>query len=224
MHRKFFALAALLALAAPAAQADYIIDDFSQGTQLLDGTGFSETGSLAGVLGGTRSVSLTVGTVPNPFSSASLLVYDGTLTLSNDFGVSSTGSIRYDGGGAGLGGFDAVAEGNQIALDLLGADSSVVFTVSVVDTLGGSSVLSYSAPGLGLLSFAFADFLGSADFLSLASIEIGFEAPSGSDFSLTLLGITGGAVAVPEPASASLTGIGLIVAVFIARRRRTARG
>ncbi|WP_165247119.1 PEP-CTERM sorting domain-containing protein [Paludisphaera soli] len=229
MHRTFLGLAALLALASTAARADFTVDDFGtspQSTSITGGTGStSSTTAAVGVLGGSRTLNLAVSA--NPFGQNATAVVTGGdpgyFILNSGAGVNASGSIVYDAFGAGLGGEDLAQYGSQFEVDLIAADARLTLGITLTDTFGATRTVSFSNLSVGLVSFGFAGFTG-VDLTSLASVALVFDAPESADFVLNFIGVTGNVPpVVPEPASAGLMGLGLILAVVSARRRRRAR-
>jgi hypothetical protein len=226
MHRTFLGLAALLALASTAARADFTVDDFGtspQSTSVTGGTGStSSTTAAAGVLGGSRTLNLNV--TANPFAQAATAIVTGDdpgyFILNSGTGVNSSGSIVYDAFGAGLGGADLAQYGSQFEVDLVATDLNLTLGIRLTDTLGATQTVSFSNLSVGLVAFGFGGFTG-VDLTSLASVALVFDAPVSADFALNFIGVTGGVPpVVPEPASAGLMGLGLVLTIAAARRRR----
>jgi len=227
MYRKLTAFAALLALAAIPARADLVIDDFGTSAQAASATGLGSATSTtaADVLGGFRTLNLTVD--ENPLNRTALASVDpstGYFILETGAAVSASGSIVYDADGAGLGGLDLAGYGSQFTFDVVFGDPGLSLGITVVDTFGATATVSTTTVGLGLINFAFGDFTG-VDLSSVASLAVIYTAPEGADFALNFVGVTGDVPpVVPEPASAALLCLGAVGSAAAFRRRRKARG
>lgn len=213
------AAAALFVAAAGSSRAALVIDNYDVGAQsimLTTGTANNSLGMLApDVLGGTRSLDLTITANPNMLSSSLVVLpVPGIVTLSNDVGVASVASATYDANGAGLGGVDLAAAGTQFEFNILAVDLTLSITIEVTDGNAVTSTKTLSGLMVGNATFAFASFVGGADFTDVEKIKVIWTAPDSADFAADFFGVTN---VVPEPASLALVATGL--AGLAARRR-----
>lgn len=221
--------------AATAANASTLtIDDFSitqdVGFQPIGGIieSSSEAGPDASILGNFRDLAVINSNADNIIESRGM-VSDGTLAFSNNAGTTSTLRVIYDGDddnftgvdiAPGLGGIDLTENDGMtldaLCLDILSADlAGLSVTISVFDSSNDSSSIirvyptAINAPITE--TFAYADFLGSADFTDVSAVVLQFSGPAEIDASFDNF------KAVPTPGAVSLLALGGFAA---ARRRR----
>ena len=176
--------------------------------------------AVASVVGGYREMFLTVnaGTCPrvaNGCVSPSL----AELTYSNDVTVSSQLDLVYDGpGGVGLGGVDIAAE-KFFNIKVLALNTAVDWTVTVTDLSSGMSTGTMQIPNMSLdvwATMSYASMTGTADFTQIDSIVCSFASTS-TNFASDGRFDSFGTGIIPEPATLSLLGLGVLA---LAHRRR----
>jgi len=234
-----FALAAALLLScSSAAHAVIVVDSFQTNQSSLTltfppaGTSASSSASGAGILGGERDVqvSLTSGVIAG--NTVSTTVSSGFFSYSQDATISGRSEIQWDGadGSAtlnptGLGGIDLTDGGilSQFLLTVLFDDLPADGQIAVYSNAANFSVLNFNLPGLIFsttsFEFDFSDFtIGAgtgADFTDVGAIVLSI----GSSVTAPDVVIDSFTV-VPEPASASLIGLGMLAMTARRARRR----
>jgi hypothetical protein len=212
-------------LASPAAvQALPIIDDFDApvgGQSVNIGTPTSTVTGLAGVEGGSRDLALTV---QNTFGGGSQSTGDvntafsaGTLQGSSGPNVDTALAITWDASDAGL---NADLSGfTGLALEGVFNDKSTSYKITVETFGGGTSSLTIGQAGdfSGNVGFSFASFVGSANLADVDRIVLEIDGARAADVSLDRL------VAVPEPTTAAVLGLGLAGLAWMGRARRPTR-
>jgi hypothetical protein len=114
-----------------------------------------------------------------------------------------------------LGGANLTASGNDaLALDILSLVPSSGPVALMVSVNGGASTLAVSITNVGTLELPFADFSDPSVFTSVDTLRLEFT--SGTSFSFAADDL----MAVPEPGTAALLGLGLVGLFWTGRRRR----
>ena len=225
------ALAVAVLLSLPAVSRAFRIDGFSAGGDTVNVTGVGTDGpsTVAGldpnaVIGGSRTMFLEV--IASVFSQNSEFSVDAAqqiLILNNGSGNRGTGVVTWDANTSGLGGEDLTDNGasDRIAIHVLSSDLNTEIMVGITDTDGDSaSNLTTLATMMGIASLKFDDFVenggGTTDFDSVDVIQltVARSPATAQDVTVRLIESSGG---VPEPATMSLLGLGVIG--FVRRRR-----
>ena len=218
------------------------IDDFSQpniGQSIsVTGTGSvsSTTDGLTGVIGGARTMRISV--LTSDFGLRSSLNVsgsgEGTLSLGNDSGQNGVGTVIWDANGEGLGGIDLTNGGTLPYLQsrILASDLDLGFRIDITETAaeGGSTAFwtTNLGPGVSYVNQLLANFNNSANvnFSKVDKIVLTLSGPFAQDATLDNLEVTNtlGAASVPEPLTllsvfASVSGLG----AYISRRRLSAK-
>lgn len=238
---KAIGLACLLGtLATGQASASSVTIDNMLGTHVVNVTytgvptsgGSTTTGHLgANVIGTERDLSLTITGDSGGFSSNSFGVSGGELSLNLTTGASGYGISRYDAGSAlnfdFLTALGATTANTFFQAYVLDSDLGIGFSAKFSD---GANVATFNAPGLVAGSFinqALGSFsnAGSVDFTSIDWIEVMLTGSSSADAAVQLFEVTTTPqfdTVVPEPASLSLLGGGLMAVAWRLRRRMQA--
>lgn len=182
-------------------------------------------------IGGQRTFAVTSSS--DRTSATQLTTQDGYLDFNNAARATGSGTITWNGAGAGLGGYDLTAAGvnDAVFLDVLFADANVSLTFSITDTRGQTSSFDYLIDDVleGQLAFSYGSFNGSADFTSVDSISLGLVGLSpAADVTLDVVYFDSqdpGAdtpAPVPLPASALLLGPAVLALAAFKRRKAKA--
>ena len=238
--KKLSLAVALGAILVSSASATVIIDDFTTGaTSATSSTNNLFVGGsvAASVPGGIRTAS--VACVNDGFTcgsttsrKAELSVGGGVFGVITGNGVSSIATLLYDGGGAGLGGFN-LAPGFESFFDVFvgSADAPAVGTTvrltltdtglnSFAQTLAFTTAVDGGVDPPALIRFLLQDFINAGvNINSLRSIALrldGTASPSASgDYEINLV-VTSG---VPEPGTYALIGCGLLALAGLRLRK-----
>ncbi len=241
------AVAALALGSGRASAAPIVIDDFSV-PQLLQASASdaspavgSATGPAANVIGGARLAQITV---TSSVGSARLDIHDApaimggdnstdTALYSNTFGANSDLLVVWNGSDvtanigdrSGLGSFDLTDGGANGAIFVTYASDLPAIGTFTVFSNGGtnSSTRSWNFPGgnTGMpdtLPLTFASFSGDADFHDVSAVTLSLSGGSAFDGMIDILASR----PVPEPATLTLLGFGLLGFGYM--RRRQSRG
>lgn len=226
VKKGMFGVLAAAALAAGAAtQANAVlIDTFNADPDSLTsgaGPAGPSTTATAEAIGGFRTIEILTSAGAGLNTSAAVLApIPGVYSHSEDALKSGSSKITWDANGAGLGGVDFTAGGDdRITMSILSIDQgNVDLILTVMDTGAGVSTLLINNAGVGAFDALYANFVGTADFTDVNSVMLEVQAGVASDLVLDLVETTnrGG---VPEPATLSLLGLAGLMGL---RRRRTA--
>lgn len=234
--RIFRLLATSLALAYGLSAATIIIDHFdeTQAVSVSGGAGNPVTAesnsAAAGAIGGFRDIKLTR-TLGAGTANASSNTIASVFRISTDDDADADVFMFWDGGNdttfspTGLGGVDLTSGGLNDRIKV-GLRSDLVVTLTLTVYTNGTNYLtrSFSSPGGGTgLPFTTLDLLfssftatGSPSFGSVGGITLAFAGPQSFDMQMEILDSDSG---VPEPATLTLIGAGLL-ALGIARKKR----
>ena len=181
----------------------------------------SQVGPTSNILGGIQNgyrdlfVVGVTNTSTYPSNRSNLSVSNGEAFFSNDFGVTGTGIMRWDGvnssptiNSQGLGGVNIMEDGlDRIVMGLSTDLPGLNVTFKIYDMNGNISsidrTLSSAMPTKGNEDFLFDDFVdvqGSADFTSVGAIELLLNGPERIDVAIDLIEIRK-PEGIPEPTS-----------------------
>jgi len=223
-------LCAVLVLAAGFASAEVIIDGFEDGdffllvTPTTGNDNDTQTGSS--MIGGVRRVDIlnvtTTGSGGNAqaeVASDNPDVLDNALSYSNSDQVTSTLKLTY-GGTGNLLDADLSAEPfidiNLKSIDL--ATGMAVTLTSGMEGAGTSHTESDTASAPGFFPFTLADYAtAGVDLSDIDEIIVTVSGDPALDLSIDLIAATD---VIPEPATLSLLGIGLLAAAYRRRKRK----
>lgn len=212
-----------------------LIDDFSTGQgPLVDmiGGGPLPTNGVtgAGIIdagGGTMGQrNITVDAGPSSVGGGdetSVSVIGNALSMSNEDGVDGTVTVLWAGtGGTGLGGVDLTDMGlsDRIGLTVNSIDLSVSLMFTIIDTVAGVSTgtLTFVQTTNFMTSILFSNFVGTADFTTVDSIQLVASSTQASwDGNISFLQSTN----LPAPGALALFGLGLIGMAGYSRRRKS---
>lgn len=223
-------LCAALVLVAGFASAQAIIDDFGDGdfTITVTGTaGATDESDLSGlntanVIGGRREAILTLVTAAGS-KQARAIVELGEMSLSNESGIESTLVLNY-------GNKTETGAGTDLAANMTG-DIGMTYEITEIDLNGQLAVVmnaggsdhsaSVAAPSSGgTFQIPFSSFLPvltAADLADVDGLRFTFTGPEDWDVTITKISTTD---VIPEPATLSLLGIGLLAAAYRRRKRK----
>jgi len=209
-------------------QASILIDKFhTEDEQILEQTlediNYSTSDYSDDIIGGYRYMEILVidaDTDPQSFSATG-----GVLSLVSTASGSATGTVIWDSdmAMAGLGGLDLTQSGANEAFNMTmdAIDPDVHLVLTVEDDLFNEAYLSQSGLSAGNFSYVFSDFTDDdiVDWTSIEAITLEAVGGIGSNFSLSFLEAGQIPAAVPEPATMTLLGMGLISIVGISRKK-----
>lgn len=168
----------------------------------------------ASIVGGERELELNATQLISGFNSASAGVSNGVLNIGNTSGMTSVTTITWDGVGTGDLDLDVSALDN-FGFDIQTVDLNVSLQLTVEDGSGNTSSLQKSNLSSGNVLFAFEDFVGSASFADLKSVQLVINAGDSVDVTIDSIRF----VKTPEPAS--LLGLGLVAGLgFLSSKKR----
>jgi hypothetical protein len=193
-----------------------LIDSFNCGTQKVDESdlGPKNLSSLACAIGGNRTMTLSNVNPVDGGATGRVVPSSGFLSHNNETNTTSTLTVTWDKGGAGLGGLggeDLTAGGaTDFVISFLTIDQGfATLILKVTDTGNDVATKTLASPGPGLHEFSFNTFTNFAnvDFKSVRAVSLISDITSAaSDLSLDFVQTTAQA---PEPGTLLLLGTGL---------------
>ncbi|GAA5160628.1 PEP-CTERM sorting domain-containing protein [Viridibacterium curvum] len=206
------------------ANAVLVIDSFTtpQGNtpataiydSVSDFTAVSNEVAAAEALGGYRELIIDK-TGGDPDTNATIKVAAGKLQYGNEPGVTSVGTVRWDGGlgASSLGGLDLTSYGNTFIVNVTFLDLASGFDITL-KAYTGAAVSSYTFHGdaIGQYGVNFSNLLGAADLTSITALEMVITGSAGLDLSVD-------SADIPEPASLALVGLSLLGLGALRRRQ-----
>ncbi len=186
------------------------------GTQTDSGT-FSEDD----VFGGTRVITHTLESGFFGTSSTVGLVGPdiGVLSLSDGAGVTSSLSVLYDAGGAGLGRDLSPFFFGFFEFDVITIDLAAELTLTITDFDGGVSTSTLSGiDDPTAVSFPLDTFVGSADVSDIFSLELEITGDEALDVIIDAIGFGPGVIHAPEPAT--VLGLVTLAGLAVASKKR----
>ncbi len=234
-------LIGLLFLMVSPQQAQVIIDSFDDAPHsVVSGPATTPDTETGAMIGGFRTIEIgdPNKTAPTATSVSVDLLGDNVLSHNQSISLGGSSQVTWDAGGAGLGGIDLTAGGqDRISLFISAFDDGEAdLSITVEDTSMISASLLRADDiqiGIGWRDFFFSGFTGGAvDFTSIDSIALTIDADPDADFAIDQIqtrgfgNANGGkAVATPEPSAFLLAALALTVGLGFTRfsRRRLRR-
>ncbi|MCW5962443.1 MAG: PEP-CTERM sorting domain-containing protein [Bryobacterales bacterium] len=224
------ALALTLAIGLAGSASATIIDDFTFDQALLSTTGGTVSSEVCGgpMLGGCRDITITAAAADNgasPTSSASVL--GGFLNISNDFEITSTVTVGWDGPGIpgpGLAPPANFTTSLAIVVQVFFADLGMDIEIELMDGGGNTAtrslaIASTQVPPTGPInySFDFASFTsapGALDLSDITSVRMIINGPAAYDARISFVDTT----PIPEPGTMLLSAVALLGLGLLRRR------
>ena len=184
----------------------------------------SQVGPTSNILGGIQNgyrdlfVVGVTNTSTDPSNRSNLSVTNGEAFFSNDFGVTGTGIMRWDGVNSsptinpqGLGGVNIMDDGlDRIVMGLSTDLPGLNVTFKIYDMNGNMSSIartfSSAMPTKVDEDFLFSGFGGNADFTSVGAIKLLLNGPERIDVAINLIEISK-PVGIPIPEPTSILGL-----------------
>jgi hypothetical protein len=181
-----------------------VLDTFQAGTFTIDKSAgntrgsfnATQTGPVSEIRGGERDVNFTILQHSIANRSAIAQVVNGDFLLDLGPGVKSTATLTWDGvGTSGLNTDLTQGDVDRFALGIDLIDQFANLTFTVTDNQNRVSTLTRNGLQAGLEAFKFNDFIGSADFKAVRSVNLFIDTPTAADLQLEFFKAT----SVPEP-------------------------
>jgi hypothetical protein len=173
----------------------------------------SNTETNASAIGGVREVGIVAPSNLGVTIDADVTT-PGQLSVSNNTGVSSTTYVLWDNGGGGFGGQD-LTDGNSsdaLLISITAIDQgNTTLTFDIIGTgVLGTASMTLNNLGVGVHKFLFTGFTNYSSniFTNVDAIRLTIGSTAGSDLSLDL--VETNSFVVPEPATLTLLGAGLL--------------